>query len=75
MFMYRNKKISAPFYLKQKCLIWGFVIYFDANVIKDYLLGPVVQRVVSLTSSLVVKMLTVLESIIPNSQVFLLKKM
>ena len=36
--------------------------------------GPVVQSIVSLTSSLVVKMLTVLESKISNSQVFLLKK-
>ena len=35
---------------------------------------PVVQSVVSLTSSLVVKMLTVLVSTISNSQVFLLKK-
>ena len=37
--------------------------------------GPVVHSIVSLTSSLVVKMLTVLVSIISNSQVFLLKKM
>ena len=37
-------------------------------------LGPVVQNIVSLTSSLVVKMLTVLVSTIPDSQVFLLKK-
>ena len=37
--------------------------------------GPVVQSAVSLTSSLVVKMLTVLVSTIANSQVFLLKKM
>ena len=36
-------------------------------------LGPVVQSVVSLTSSLVVKMLTVLVSTIPKSRVFLLK--
>ena len=35
--------------------------------------GPVVQSVVSLTSSLIVEMLTVLVSIISNSQVFLLK--
>ena len=41
------------------------------NVVKQ---GPVVQSVVSLTSSLVVKMLTVLVSTISNSQVFLLKK-
>ena len=36
--------------------------------------APVVQSVVSLTSSLVVKLLTVLVSTISNSQVFLLKK-
>ena len=36
--------------------------------------GPVVQSVVSLTSSLVVKILTVLVSTISNSQVVLLKK-
>ena len=36
--------------------------------------GPVVQSIVSLTSSLVVKMLTVLVSTISNSHVFLLKK-
>ena len=38
-------------------------------------LGPVVQGIVSLTSSLVVRMLTVLVSTISNSHVFLLKKM
>ena len=37
--------------------------------------GPVVQSVVSLTSSLVVKMLTVLVSTISNSQVFFAEKM
>ena len=36
--------------------------------------GPVVQSVVRLTNSLVVKMLIVLVWIILNSQVFLLKK-
>ena len=36
--------------------------------------GPVVQSVVRLTSSLMVKILTVLVSTISNSQVFLLKK-
>ena len=40
----------------------------------EKLLGPVVQSIASLTSSLVVKMLTVLVSTISNSQVFLLKK-
>ena len=38
------------------------------------MLGPVVQSIVSLTDSLVVKMLTVLVSTISNSQVILLKK-
>ena len=37
--------------------------------------GPVVQSIVSLTSSLVVKMLTALVSTISKLQVFLLKKM
>ena len=37
--------------------------------------GPVVQSIVSLTSSLVVKMLTVLVRMISDSQIFLLKKM
>ena len=36
--------------------------------------SPVVQSIISLTSSLVVKMLNVLVSTISNSQVFLLKK-
>ena len=38
------------------------------------LLGPVVQSIVSLTSLLVVKMLSVLVSTISDSQVFLLEK-
>ena len=37
--------------------------------------GPIVQSIISLTSSLVVKMLTVLVSTISNSQELLLKKM
>ena len=36
--------------------------------------GPLVQSIVNLTSSLVIKMLNVLVSTISNSQVFLLKK-
>ena len=36
--------------------------------------GPVIQSIVSLTSSLVLKILTILVSTISNSQVFLLKK-
>ena len=41
--------------------------------IKNINQGPVVQSIVSLTSSLVVKMLTVLVRKISNSQLFLLK--
>ena len=37
-------------------------------------LDPVVQSIISLTSSLVVKILTILVCTISNSQVFLLKK-
>ena len=37
--------------------------------------GPVVQSIVSLTSSLVVKMLTALVSTVSDCQLFLLKKM
>ena len=44
------------------------------NLNKIETLGPVVQSIVSLTILLIVKMLTVLESIMSNSQVFLLKK-
>ena len=47
----------------------------NSSYLKTNILSPVVQSVVNLTSSLVVKMLTVLVSTIPNSQVFLLKKM
>ena len=42
--------------------------------IQIIILGPGVQSIVSLMSSLVVKMLTVLVSTISGSQVFLLKK-
>ena len=45
-----------------------------SSTYQDNELGPVVQSVVSLTSSLVVKMLTFLVSTILISQVFLLKK-
>ena len=41
--------------------------------LESFYQGPVVQSIVSLTSSLVVKMLIVLVSTISNSQVFLLK--
>ena len=45
----------------------------SSAVVEISTLGPVVQSVVSLTTSLVVKMLTVLVGTISNSQVFLLK--
>ena len=48
----------------------GMILFFS----EVRILGPVVQSMVSLTSSLVVKILTVLVSTISNSQVFLLKK-
>ena len=44
------------------------------RMLSAIILGPVVQSMVSLTSSLLVKMLTVLVSTISNSKVFLLKK-
>ena len=44
------------------------------NIYCSISLGPVVQSIVSLTSSLAVKMLTVLVSTISNSHVFLQKK-
>ena len=47
----------------------------QANAVQANNLGPVVQSIVSLMISSVVKMLTVLGSTISNSQVFLLKKM
>ena len=45
-----------------------------ASVHISFIQGPGFQSIVSLTSSLVVKMFTVLVSTISNSQVFLLKK-
>ena len=41
--------------------------FYALKCITDTILGPVVQSVVSLTSSLVVKLLTVLVSTISNS--------
>ena len=51
----------------------GRVHFFYVELYHNYL-GPVVQSTISLTSSLVVKMLTVLVSTIFNSHVFLPKK-
>ena len=44
-------------------------------LVEHTFLGTVVQSIVSVTSSLVVKMFTVLVKIISNSQIFLLKNM
>ena len=55
--------------LKQIIILVCIII----KIVSIYL-GPVVQSIFSLTSSLVVKMLTVLVSTVSNSQVFLLKK-
>ena len=62
-------------------LVLVFIVHVFQNIFSYGLLiqftdlqGPVVQSIVSLTSSLVVKMLNVLISTISNSQVFLLKK-
>ena len=54
-----------------------FLFYCDLSRIKHGVggQGGVVQSTVSLTSSLVVKVLTILVSTISNSQEFLLKKM
>ena len=50
-------------------------IYYVSSIMRTTkVLGPVVQRIVSLSSSLVVKMLIVLVSTISNSKVFLLEK-
>ena len=49
------------------------VIQINHSLNQDPNRGPVVQNIVTLTSSLVVKMLSVLVSIIFNSQLFLLK--
>ena len=45
-----------------------------SNVQKIAYQGPIVQSIISLTSSLVVKISTVLVSTISDSSVFLLKK-
>ena len=65
--MYKNKQ-TITILLAWKSLV--IIIFYQS---KTYL-SPVVQSVVSLTYSLVVKMLTVVESTISNSQIFLLKK-
>ena len=69
-----NKKDSCLLFLMlQRRQIRHFCL-FQMHLDNEFQ-GPVVQSVVSLTSALVVKMLTVLVSTISNSQVFLLIKM
>ena len=63
--------LSVPIF---RNIIYSIFIAPDIGIILVIILGPVVQNINSLTSSLVVKMLTVLVSIIANSRVFLLKK-
>ena len=54
------------------CFCYGFLHLRDCLVgLTKYISGPVVQSVVSLTSLVMVKILTVLS----NSQLFLLKEM
>ena len=71
---------------KLNCCIWRDLIkpslpfsffWFSACSVfpKATFQGPVVQSIISLTSSLLLKMLTVLVNTISNSQVFLLEKM
>ena len=77
-----NADPLKPHFYKVKLGFTGVYIIFLISAQKHRLirklilrnLGPVVQSIVSLTSSLVVKMLTVLVSIISNSQIFLVKK-
>ena len=73
--------LSKSFFLSSENVSWGANYFlFRENPfseglgIQDSKQGPVVQSIVSLTSSLVDKMLTVLLSTVSNSQVFLLKK-
>ena len=68
--------LGATFLYRNKTIIAGTIYVEDVLCFQNYhiYLGPVVQSVLSLTSSLVVKMLTVLVNTISNSYVFLLKK-
>ena len=61
-------------------LIWVYTVCFGPfvqilRINTADVQGPIVQSIVSLTSWLKVKMLTVLVSTISNSQIFLLKKL
>ena len=70
-------RLVGVFNLSSK-FIYNFTTFDFASAtiqirLQESILGPVIQSVVSLTCSLVVKLLTVLVSTIPNSQVFCLK--
>ena len=68
--------------ISRLCNPWLYVLLYENPYLSNgtnisvltTIQGPVVQNIVSLTSSLVAKMLTVLVSTISNSQVFLLIK-
>ena len=60
--------------LLDRCVYAGPTHGWEKSTGKVSAPGSVVQGTISLTSSLVVKILTVLVSIISNSQLFLLKK-
>ena len=90
MFFSSNKKNIATFWLKKRALSKAMLeddmvnfhwtchsctaMFPSLQTISETLQGPVVQSIVSLTSSLVMKMLTILVSTISNPQVFLLNK-
>ena len=63
MFSWRNKK---NVYL-ETALIGAMTVY-------DCILGPVVQSIVSLTSSLMTNLLTVVAKVFSNTLIFLLQK-
>ena len=54
--------------------IFRLILKAPITTAADNILDPVVQNIISLTSSLVIKMLTILVSKTSNLQVFLLKK-
>ena len=68
------RKFQEIIYLKysDSVAIQSFIMRWSDSKLSN--LGPVVQSIVSLMSSLVVKMLNVLVSTISKSVVFLLKK-
>ena len=77
-----SKQGPSLFRMETKAILWNClpwsISYKEVHCIRLTMVwsdqNPVVQSILSLTSSLVVKMLTTLVSTISNSQVFLLKK-